>query len=86
MCILQYDHKKEKKIVYNWLYKIEQLNITTKVKKNDSSTHYQINTVPFTLKIQNVDYGKQHFYHFFTVKFLLLFLNLKNATLLTYKI
>lgn len=55
-------------------------------KKNDISTHYQINTVPFTLKIQNVDYGKQHFYHFFTVKFLLLFLNLKKRNLLTYKI
>lgn len=56
------------------------------LKKNDISTHYQINTVPFTLKIQNVDYGKQHFYHFFTVKFLLLFLNLKKRNLLTYKI
>lgn len=31
MCILHYDHKKKKKNVYNWLNKIEQLNITTKV-------------------------------------------------------
>lgn len=85
MCILQYDHKKEKNCI-QLVIQNRAIKYYNKIKKNDISTHYQINTVPFTLKIQNVDYGKQHFYQFFTVKFLLLFLNLKNATLLTYKI